>query len=421
MEDLAQKRKQNMKIYSIYRMLSIDHIFYYAIEFMFLVQVKKLTASDIVLASSFYGLFRMISQIPIIVIVDKLGKKKSIFISNLFLASCIFLIMNCGSLKILIIAQFIDAIGFSIKELTDTSLLNMSIPESSKKSEIYSKLEGKGLRNYYYFTSISSVLAGFLYEINPYIPIILSFILSCIASFVSLGFEEIKEAEKSEKTLNIKEDTKDLINCLKFIVKSNRLKALLLYSGVMWGIFSLMSTCIISLLKDIGAVVSLIAIISAIKEISSGVGAKKQLLFHNKLKNKTLSALLITILICMWTIGVTGLLGIKLNTAVVIIVISTIIIYFIKGVHEVVTSRYLQNFTDSNILPKIYAVNSVCRNMFRVIIGFIGAYLLNITNTANTIIIISIIFTIIVLSLISYMKTRLGLKPEEYSSEDIKL
>ena len=30
------KRKQNMKIYSLYRMLSLDIIFYYAIEFLFL-------------------------------------------------------------------------------------------------------------------------------------------------------------------------------------------------------------------------------------------------------------------------------------------------------------------------------------------------------------------------------------------------
>lgn len=51
----AKARKQNMKIYSIYRAISCDLIFYYAIDFLFLTQVKSISPSDIVLSSSFYA------------------------------------------------------------------------------------------------------------------------------------------------------------------------------------------------------------------------------------------------------------------------------------------------------------------------------------------------------------------------------
>lgn len=37
----TQKRKQNMKIYSIYRGLSMDLLFIYAIDFLFLTQIKR--------------------------------------------------------------------------------------------------------------------------------------------------------------------------------------------------------------------------------------------------------------------------------------------------------------------------------------------------------------------------------------------
>lgn len=37
----TKKRKQNMKIYRIYKALGTDLIFYYAIEFLFLTQVKR--------------------------------------------------------------------------------------------------------------------------------------------------------------------------------------------------------------------------------------------------------------------------------------------------------------------------------------------------------------------------------------------
>ena len=49
MRERVKKRKQNMKIYSLYRMLSADHIFFYAIDFIFLTQIKNISAADIVL------------------------------------------------------------------------------------------------------------------------------------------------------------------------------------------------------------------------------------------------------------------------------------------------------------------------------------------------------------------------------------
>ena len=59
----TQKRKKNIKLYSIYGPISIDLFFYYAIEFLFLTQVKNIDASDVVLKSSFYALFMIIFQI----------------------------------------------------------------------------------------------------------------------------------------------------------------------------------------------------------------------------------------------------------------------------------------------------------------------------------------------------------------------
>ena len=39
-EEITKARKQNMKIYSIYRAIALDLIFYYAIEFLFLTRSK---------------------------------------------------------------------------------------------------------------------------------------------------------------------------------------------------------------------------------------------------------------------------------------------------------------------------------------------------------------------------------------------
>ena len=46
--------------------------------------------------------------------------------------------------------------------------------------------------------------------------------------------------------------------------------------------------------------------------------------------------------------------------------------------------------------------------------------ILGVTTSANALIIVGIIFTIIYISISQYMKTRLGLKPDEYSKEERK-
>lgn len=420
-KDVDQIRKQNMKIYSIYRMISADHIFYYAIEFIFLLQVKGISAADMVLAAAAYSLFRTLLQIPIVIIVDKLGKKKSVVIANLFISGFIVIIMNCKNLGMLILAQFIDSIGFSLKEASDTSLLNSSIPDSTKKGEIFSKIEGKGIKNYYFFTAITSVIAGIIYEINPYIPLIISLIISVLSAIISLGFEDVideKENNSKYKT-DFKLYIKDLNKAFKFIVKSSRLKALLLYSGIMWGFINLTATYITSLLEELGAIAVVIAIISSAKEIASGIGAKKQFSFNKRFKNKSLEVILLIDFICILSIGIIGILKLNIAVSIATIAILAICMNYIRGIHEVSTTTYLQNFTTPKILPKIYAMNSISRNLFRIIISLFGSFLLRQTNTANSTIIFSIVFLFLAVEIVIFMKSRLGLKPEDYKIEDI--
>ena len=119
-------------------------------------------------------------------------------------------------------------------------------------------------------------------------------------------------------------------------------------------------------------------------------------------------------------VGLVGISNWSPNIIMIIVTMSFMVLNINKGIFGVITIRYLSNFANANILPKIYSINNMSRNLFRMIIGFLGSYLLNVTNTANATIISGIIFVIVTLALISYLKTRTGLKPEEYKKEDIE-
>lgn len=418
----TQKRKQNIKIYSMYRAISMDLIFFYAIDFLFLTQVKNISASDVVLKTSFYALFMVILQIPANILIDKMGTRRCTILANIFNTIYLLMIIFAIDLKTLIIAEFFSALCFSIKDISDTTLLNMSIPETDKKGEIFSKIEGRGNKNYYYINAITSVLSGFLYTVNPYIPVIGATIIAAIATVLSAGFQEIENPNQiaEKKNISIDKYIIDLKNSFEFIIKSNRLRSLLIYSGIMWGTFCLANTYRTSLLEEIEIPATWIAIIAAIIDIASGIGSKKQLKIHKMFKNKSLSVLAFTTAIMIWLSGIIGNSNLLPNSIMILVTIFYIILNANKGIFGVLMTRYLSNFANSNILPKIYSVNSISRNFFRMIIGFLGSYILSITNTANSLILTGIIFTIVVLSLISYMKTRTGLKPEEYQKDDIE-
>ena len=103
----------------------------------------------------------------------------------------------------------------------------------------------------------------------------------------------------------------------------------------------------------------------------------------------------------------------------IVLTITFIVINLDKGMSLVLVSRYLGNFSSEKILTQIYAANAMVKNLLRAIIGFLGSYLLDITNTANSMVIVGLFLLVVSISLIGYMKTRLGLKPEEYGEDEI--
>ena len=119
-----QMRKRNMKLFPTYKALASDYLFYYTIDFLFLTQLKHISAADVVLATSIKSLFGIFIQIPANVIVEFLGRKNSIILGNIL--SCMYMVVVIFSNHLfnLIIAEMICAISFAIKESAEPSLLD---------------------------------------------------------------------------------------------------------------------------------------------------------------------------------------------------------------------------------------------------------------------------------------------------------
>lgn len=232
-----------------------------------------------------------------------------------------------------------------------------------------------------------------------------------------MGFVEIEEIKEEKQTT--KNYIKDVWEGVTFIAKSQRLRSLFLYAGISWGIYCLIGTYRTSLLVDIGTPEQVITMIAAVISVAAAIGSKQQLRFHNYFRNKSLATILFMVTFFIILAGLAGIIQISYGVNLAIIITCFVIIGLSKGIGEVLVTRYLGNFASDKILTQIYAINAISRNLFRAIISFLGSYLLRITNTSNSLIMVGILLLITVLGLVSYMKPRLGLKPKEYEESEI--
>lgn len=420
-EETQKMRKVNMRIFPTYKKLAWDYLFFYTIDFLFLTQIKGISGADVVLKSTFYAFFSIILQIPANIIVEFLGRKNSLILGNILNCFYMVIIMLSRNLLDLIFAELICAIAFSIKNIAEPSLLNESIPSSRYKSGIYAKISSKGAAGYYLLDAISKIIAGFLFSINGYLPIICSLAVLMIVTILSLGFiEPVQKKKKSINELLGKKQLKEVQEGFTYVLKSERLKALILCSALIVSLISILSNYYVSLLGELNISSVIIGIISAIATLVCSYASKKQETFHKKMKNKTLITIAFMISVSTLISGICGLKAQEYLILLVIIVIMNLLKGFGQGMYYTVIDRYLRNFTNEKIDTKIFAASNLFSGIARVIVGLLASFLLDKTTTAYAMIIMGVIFTIVYVLMERYMRGRVGLMPEEYSKEETK-
>ena len=420
-EQVRMMRKTNMRIFPTYKKLAWDYLFFYTIDFLFLTQIKGISAADVMLKSTFYAFFGIILQLPANVIVEFLGRKNSVVLGNVLNCMYMAIIMMSGSLFDLIIAEFFSSVSFAIKNVAEPSLLNESIPPSRYKSQIYSKISAKGASGYYALNAISKVVAGALFVINGYLPVILSLIFLIIVTILSIGFIEPIQKKKKGNVLEIyKTEIQNVKDGFTFILKSERLKALILCASLIYALLSILQTYHVSLQEDIGLSSFMIGIIAAIGGLVASYASKKQAQFHNKFRNRSLYVICMILSITTMLSGIFGIGAEQYIILLAFIVLLFLAYDFGMGMFHTIIDKYLRNFANEKIDTIIFAAYNLFRNVFRMLAGLVASFLLDKMTTAYCMIIIGILFTIIYFLLGKYMKTRVGLKPEEYSKEERK-
>ena len=417
--EITKERAINVKLYPIYKMLSWDLLFYYSIIFLFLTQVKGISASDVLLADSFYVIFRLILLIPLTALIEKIGKRRSIIFANISLCISILTFILSQNFTFIIIANLFQALGFVIKNMAESNLLYDSLPQNNKRGDIFSRIEGRGSALYYFTNALSLIISGFLYVYNAYLPLILCLIMCILSVIISFKFHDVIKIDNEEE-ITVKEYVKNLEYSFKNLFKSSRLRNLIFFGATFSSLLYLLVTIRSGLLTELNIPEQYFGIIFGVLDIVAGLTAREQYVIHKRFRNRSLTVLSLPVSISCLLIGVAIFCKLPFYFIISIILLMFLIQYICKAPFYNLIKQYLNNFTNASIRNKISASYNLMESTFRALLSFIVSLLLNITTISIAFVYIGGIFTLIFIVFLEHMKTKVGLSPDKYSKKDIE-
>ena len=420
-EEIKAKRN-NAKMFPIYKMFSWDLLFFYSTQYLFYTTTKGLTPGEVLKVEAFYPLFIIIMQLPAAICADLLGRKRSLVLGNLIMALYIFLLIILPGFMGIFIANIVYAFGYSLKGIQETNILYDSTATKGWEG-LYPKINGKGATAYYILDGIASLAAGYLFVINQYLPMICCLVITVISTIIAINFKDIytNKLEQNEISNKIKEYKSDFKISIKNIIKSKRLRALLIFMGLFNALISIMSTYKGNILVELQIGPETFSIINAVFSLISAVSSMFQDKLHKKFRNRALASLAIPLVFSCVFLGIICSANIGYEVNVIVVLIVFLIQYIARGPFYPLIKQYLNNFTTTSLRTKISSSFNLLENILRFLITFLASNLLRVTNTATTFTILGCILTIIVVLMLDNMRKKVGLKPEQYSEKDINI
>ena len=170
-----------------------------------------------------------------------------------------------------------------------------------------------------------------------------------------MGFvEPNKKTNTSFKKTMQMDEIKDIKAGFKFILKSERLKALILSGAFICTLLTILGNYEVNLFNDINLSAIIIGYAAAINSLVSAIASKKENEFNKIFKNKSLTVLSLTLSISGLIAGICGISIIRENIVGAIIILSAYIVSgFVTGMYYTIIDRYLMNFANKEIDTQI--------------------------------------------------------------------
>ena len=103
---------------------------------------------------------------------------------------------------------------------------------------------------------------------------------------------------------------------------------------------------------------------------------------------------------------------------VAILLVMYTVRYIGAGSYYVLIKKYITNFTNVQMVEKVYSAYSIVTGIGNALISAIASAIVARCNLIYSTLIFGAISTLAMILLLKFMKTRVGLRPEQYRMKD---
>lgn len=341
--------ERNIKTYYFYSTFA-ELLILGPIMTLFLI-AKGLSFTEIMVLQSISAISQVLFEVPTGAVADKHGRKISILLGSIVWAISLFIYIIGKSFFVFALAEAIFSLGASLKSGADSALIYDSLVYLKKENE-YQKIEGKARANALYAQAIGSVISGFIYEINIYLPMTLSIVFMVVTSIIILFFHEPPYSkEEQNKDTNY---YRQIVESGSFILKHEKLKAVVLFCTVFFVFYRAGFWFYQPYMEAVNIPVKYFGIIFFLFNIAAAFTSKRSHYLMEKTKPRTLTFLALLMGGSFFIMGT-----VKIWVGFIAIFLQQMA----RGLYRPVTTKYINKRIPSDKRATILSFSSLSSNI----------------------------------------------------------
>lgn len=392
LEEIERKYvMRNIRIYYIY--MATFQLLVGPILTLYLLN-KGLSFTEIMTLQSIYSIAVFILEVPTGAVGDLLGRKISLVFAGIFMSLGALSYMAGSHFIQFTIAEILFACGMSLKSGSDTSIIYDSLKKLDHTKD-FANIQGKGQSFGLASQIVGSVISGFIYELNPELPLVLSTILMVISAVTALFFYDIKTYEHEEKPGYIKQ----IELSGQYLIGHKQVRAIVIYSVFFFVFYRVGFWFYQPYFQEINIDAKYFGVLFAVYNLVATVSARFSEKFIKLTKGKSMITLSVLLALSFLLMGIT-------NTW-----FGFIFICFqqvTRGVNIPVFMKYMNKHIPSNQRATIISFSSLLKNMAVAIAFPIVGYAMDRLDAVSINLYTGVIMLIGIVFFYHYLNKRMG-------------
>ena len=206
-EIIKNKAERNLKILPCAIGISMDLLFYIAVETLFYTTIKGFSASQISFLLTISGICFILLRKPLVSLAKKIGNTNAVRVGVMMLLTSSILITFAPFYFLIAIGHILYTVSFLLISMNKIILKNnLKVLE---KSDEYIKYSTKGTTIYSIITAIIALISGPLFNINPYLPMYCCIAFCIINVIFSIFISDVDPQYLEQNNTEIKKNANE--------------------------------------------------------------------------------------------------------------------------------------------------------------------------------------------------------------------